>query len=738
MRVLKVSPGIHWVEIPEAGLFILCGCPADSVKHLMKRGLIAKVEKDGVVFESGPNAILLSDVSLQNERFANLAEFPVLQMLYRQGMILPGHPNNDGRKPLLIGLEQQIHDQTEYIFRGNYGLASAEELMEAGASETLAREMMRLKLRFAFERVRKTDDLIETRVVNEDPVELRNGSAVRRIGLNVYEFSCNGEFVTVDLNLSENEDYEPPYQLGFNEIRREYFSVIHSGEGDGWDAGRPCMSSILVFQGKIYLIDAGPNMLAGLRALGIGVNEIEGIFHTHAHDDHFNGLAVLLRSDHRIKYYAVPLVRHSVMKKLAALMPVGADRFPDFFEIHDLGEGTWNNIQGLEVKPVFSPHPVETTVMYFRTLWNEGYTTYAHLADIASFDVLKKMITEDDTQSGISRHYYDEIIDTYHEPADIKKVDIGGGLIHGDARDFSHDPSGKIILSHTEHALTNQQKEIGESASFGMEDVLIPAEQDYTKRFAFAYLQQYFPDVPLHELNMLLNCPVYTFNPGSMLVRYQEKNTYLFFILSGVLEFIVHGRSISNTLTAGAIAGELSALAERPSSGTFRAISIVNALRISRSMYAEFLKRNSLFDHILGNVNKRWFLQGTWLFGERLSCPAKSTIAAALKPVKPAVGEDIVFGNGPGIYLVEAGKISLLSGDVIIDTLGTGDFFGEESIFGNSDGHITARAGRDSILLFIPAGKLDGIPIVQWKLFETFERRMRIIDPSLGILATAT
>ena len=29
-------------------------------------------------------------------------EFPVLQMLYRQGMLLPNHPNNTGVKPLLI------------------------------------------------------------------------------------------------------------------------------------------------------------------------------------------------------------------------------------------------------------------------------------------------------------------------------------------------------------------------------------------------------------------------------------------------------------------------------------------------------------------------------------------------------------------------------------------------------------------------------------------------------------
>ena len=87
-----------------------------------------------------------------------------------------------------------------------------------------------------------------------------------------------------------HEQYESPYLLGFQHIKREYFAVIHSGEGNGWDINRPCMSSIIVFQGNIYLVDAGPNILHSLNALGIGVNEIKGIFQTHAHDDHFAGL----------------------------------------------------------------------------------------------------------------------------------------------------------------------------------------------------------------------------------------------------------------------------------------------------------------------------------------------------------------------------------------------------------------------------------------------------------------
>ena len=115
---IQVTNGVFWVEVPDLNLYIMCGCPADSVKHLSKRGLIVARDKNGIAYETGPNAILLSDISVQNGFFSNLSEFPVLHMYYRQGMILPGHPNNTGLKPLLIGSEEQIKAQMQYIYRG--------------------------------------------------------------------------------------------------------------------------------------------------------------------------------------------------------------------------------------------------------------------------------------------------------------------------------------------------------------------------------------------------------------------------------------------------------------------------------------------------------------------------------------------------------------------------------------------------------------------------------------------
>ena len=82
---------------------------------------------------------------------------------------------------------------------------------------------------------------------------------------------------------------------------------------------------------------------------------MQGIFHTHAHDDHFPGLTSLVRSERRLAYYAVPWVRASVQKKLSSLMRVDESRFHRFFDVHDLVTGAWNTIGDIEAKPVYFP-----------------------------------------------------------------------------------------------------------------------------------------------------------------------------------------------------------------------------------------------------------------------------------------------------------------------------------------------------------------------------------------------
>ena len=722
MRKIEVTPGVWWVEVPAAGLRVLCGCPADAVKHLMKRGLIAPTEEGGVLFETGPNAILLSDVMVQNGTFSNLGEFPVLQMLYRQGMIVPDHPGNTGEKPLLIGSAEQVRAQLQYIYRGNYGLVSEAELLEAGASPRRARDLMRMKLKFAFGRIRHPQDLLDTLVVEAEPVRLRGAVTLRRLRLNAFEFRHGDDSVTVDLTLPPFETYECPYPLGFYNMPRDYFSVVHSGEGDGWDINRPAMGAILMFQGRIYLIDAGPNILFTLDALGIGVNEIDGIFHTHSHDDHFSGLTTLIRADHRIGYFATPLVRASVARKMAALLSIEPSAFADYFDCHDLVENEWNDIEGLEVRPLFSPHPVETTMFLFRAPWEGGYRSYAHWADICRLEVLRGFITDDAQAPGISSALYHTVAASYALAADVKKVDVGGGMIHGDAYDFRDDKSGKLVLAHTSGRNTIAQRAIGSAASFGTVDVLIPSNHDFVWRSAFELLRAYFPEIPHHQLRILLNNPVETFPPGTILIKERRHTECILLLLTGSVEVLHLEGGRRSVLSAGAMIGELFALFQAPVTETYRAVGFVRALRIPSSLYQDFVRRNDLSAAIARNFENRQFLQRTWLFGEVVSTRTLNKLAKEMTLSRLAEGEDVEIGPDL-VALVVTGQIGRFLGEQRVEILHSGDFFGEEmAIFWTPlMFHLRALAATEVFL--VPAALLAAIPSVRWKLFEASGRR---------------
>ncbi|MBF0346311.1 MAG: bacteriohemerythrin [Magnetococcales bacterium] len=729
IRYIDVAPGLAWIEIPEADLRIQCGCPMDSIKHLTKRGLVAPrmvQDANGKSWygETGPNAILLSDVMLQNGEFANLGEFPVLQMLYKQGLILPGHPKNTGAKPLLIGGAEPVNAQMQYIYRGNYGLVSKEEMIAAGASPEEAEQFMRIKLKFAFGAIRPTQDLLEGCVVGEGPTEIRNGVWITRTGLNKFEFRYGKDVANVDLNLSIGQHYASAYPLAFQAVPLDYFSVIHNGDGDGWDVDRPSMSSIVIFHGRIYLCDAGPNLQANLTSLGIGIDQVAGLFHTHAHDDHFAGITTLMRSGRRIEYFATPLVRASVAKKVAALLSIEEARFNEFFKVHDLKAGAWNDIDGLEVKPIHSPHPVETTIFQFRALGPHGYVTYGHYADIASFQVLDGMVTDDPSKPGMEREGVEAVKQAYLAALDVKKIDVGGGMIHGLAKDFAKDPSKRVILSHMARGLTVEEKEIGSAATHGAVDTLIDSYSDFSRHAAYAYLQSYFPNALHHQIRALLNNRIVTFIPGETLLKEGMVPDEALLILNGSVEVISTRRKLYGRLSSGAMVGEITAFRRAPETATYNAGCYVRTLAIPNAAYSEMVRKLNLGERLEKNRALRDFLVTTPIFSEGIPHAKLDAIAESVVRREVPEGEQLGCEDSETLNIIEEGSIQRVMGGLEVDRLGPGDHFGEEaSVFGATC-LFRMKAVENTVLLRIPGELLADVPIARWKLFEGYLKKV--------------
>lgn len=130
-----------------------------------------------------------------------------------------------------------------------------------------------------------------------------------------------------------------------------------------------------------------------------------------------------------------------------------------------------------------------------------------------------------------------------------------------------------------------------------------------------------------------------------------------------------------------------------------------------------------MLEYAKAEVEKRYFLEKTWLLGERVSCPIKSRIAQAMKMEIYRSGELLPSHEKLELCLLYEGEIAVYDGNKEIKCVKPGDFWGEESIILQSKTSFAASARMPSIVYRIPAGLIEDIPIVQWKLLEVYSRR---------------
>ena len=722
LRVEKVTTGCFWVESTDAKRRILCGCPPDCVKFLLQKGMLLPREVEGVRCESGPDAILLADLSLRQAKFWNLAEFPILQMLYRQGMLIPGHPNNDGRKPKLIGLREQVEAQKRYMTRGNYGLADLDELLASGVSPEEAALMMAIKRRFAFDEMLAADDLVESIHLDNGPIAIAPGFIIEHIALNRYRFQEGDHLVEVDLNPESGEQLVPPFFVNPVETQEGYFSVIHSGEGDGWDPNRPSMGSILYCAPHYYLVDAGPYVKEIVGALGISLSEIRALFLTHVHDDHFAGISGLLQSHNRIPIYASPYVLASFVKKSAALLNCEEGLIEEYFDLRPLQPEQWNLVDCLEVRPFYSPHPIETNCFQFRVLTPEGYKTYGHLADLSSFNLLEQMLSD----GVIDQVVYERIRSNYLMACDLKKIDIGGGMIHGQAQDFISDKSSKIVLAHKAEDLSNDEKMIGSSATFGSVDVLVGRPHDAYTLPIGQFFQAIFAELDLDRVEMFRQCPIERFSPGQLLRTVGDE---LLLVLRGSVEQKLRqgqGQAMATDYVAGALVGGFEFFGLQ-SEVVYRTKSYVQAVRIRTELFRYFLESTKqatvakeLFERLLFLVGCQSFLSSE--ISPRSYQLARCMLERSFEPKRK-----INKLTECGIFLIQSGRASLSKPRLeFSETCGPGSALFADSVIDHSTTlRFHVRPQSELHGYWLSRDTVFHAPFLYWSIFEQYQRLCR-------------
>jgi hemerythrin-like metal-binding protein len=100
-------------------------------------------------------------------------------------------------------------------------------------------------------------------------------------------------------------------------------------------------------------------------------------------------------------------------------------------------------------------------------------------------------------------------------------------------------------------------------------------------------------------------------------------------------------------------------------------------------------------------------------------------IAASMEERRLLKGAVAPAEPGPTLLVLAQGELDIAVGSQLIEALRPGGFWGEERIVSAAPSLSVARAVTNCTYLAVPSEILADIPIVQWELLETFERRLR-------------
>jgi hemerythrin len=154
-------------------------------------------------------------------------------------------------------------------------------------------------------------------------------------------------------------------------------------------------------------------------------------------------------------------------------------------------------------------------------------------------------------------------------------------------------------------------------------------------------------------------------------------------------------------------------------------------------LYSKFVRRNNLLDDITKLLERRDFLQRTWLFGEVVSTKTLNSIARECESTHFAAGEAVDI-TPETMGLVKVGQLGRYFRDQEVGRLSIGEFFGEERAVFWVPSRTTLKALEPTEALILPASLVAGIPSVRWRLFEEWGRRVNLYteDGTQGQQAT--
>jgi glyoxylase-like metal-dependent hydrolase (beta-lactamase superfamily II) len=165
---------------------------------------------------------------------------------------------------------------------------------------------------------------------------------------------------------------QSPLALGQTaaELRNETLITLGTEGGPVPHGKRSGIASLLQVNGKSYLFDAGNGMTRQLAGAGVKLIEVQKIFLTHLHDDHYSGLAAFVgelwtsKPENPVDIYGPPLVKNVIDGALAfqsvnRMIRLVERKFPhpaEIFVAHEIGPGEVYKDENIKVTAIENHH----------------------------------------------------------------------------------------------------------------------------------------------------------------------------------------------------------------------------------------------------------------------------------------------------------------------------------------------------------------------------------------------
>ena len=621
------------VEIPEVGRKISLGQPPDAVKRFQQVGY---AEVDGVT------TFVLVDSKIQGDSISwVLVEFPILYALY----YIPVQVNGKsipaffaGKRPMLVGLENDVKRASVMIKYGNYGVDSIEEFdamdIPEATRNALRKEIVALG---GSDKILDSEAFVDFAVLDPMPKnekefsDIGDGIRIGRIGYNTYQVVYGNENLDVDVTLLPNEEFNSPVEYKHFSFPVVNFGIWHTGEYDGMDPYHGCAHTSIIHKYQPILIDYPANMTGIINNNGLSKNSINTVIVTHNHDDHIGAVVELVRRSDRCRLVTTEPVKHALIKKLSALVDLPENIVEDSFTWDILPFRKDNpyqtetlNLDGIQVTGHLSCHSVPTTVYTFKINVSGYDYTYGHFLDIVAFKRMKQMVKDGSMPEGHLIHLNHIVRETKYS---LIKYDAGcvsddhlPFTVHGqwqDLRGAATEPTFRVF-SHAPRPLLDPAYEqegrfvrIGDLDSslrasngrllpLGAGDTAITAFHNQAYRAVMNYFESLVDVLPNSETAGLMrhyatafaNCPKqHDPNIGGFLIEQGAESRDVIVIVRGRAEIRkLDGKGeiiFRTTVGDGEVLGDVGVMAARPRMASVKSLNRLSYISVPSNLFLE-------------------------------------------------------------------------------------------------------------------------------------------------------